>query len=93
MASYSLPQTKAFVRLSLLDGGSFMADMDKLHANVSSAKFRMYNWAFHIVHNDEHVIWDLGLDGVCIQTCMADRHKLIRCRTALDTRHGSTSSC
>ncbi|KAJ4296316.1 hypothetical protein N0V90_006361 [Kalmusia sp. IMI 367209] len=57
-----LPQTKAFVGLSLLDGGSFIADTDKLHAGVSNAKFRMYNWAFAISHGDTHILWDLGLD-------------------------------
>ncbi|KAF1975706.1 Metallo-hydrolase/oxidoreductase [Bimuria novae-zelandiae CBS 107.79] len=62
MPFMTLPQTTAFVRLSLLDGGSFIADTDKLHADVNNAKFRMYNWAFCLSHGDEHILWDLGLN-------------------------------
>lgn len=64
MPSSPIPQPTAFVGLSLLDGGSFIADTDKLHADASNAKFRMYNWAFCISHGDKRVIWDLGLDEV-----------------------------
>lgn len=59
-----MPQTKAFVRLSLLDGGSFTADTDKLHAGVEHEKFRMHVWAFAISHGDKHVLWDVGLPEV-----------------------------
>ena len=59
-----LPKTDAYVRLSLLDGGSFIGDYSILHAGVSEEKFRMYDWAFHINHKNRHVLWDLGMDGV-----------------------------
>ncbi|KAL5401256.1 hypothetical protein PMIN03_010107 [Paraphaeosphaeria minitans] len=62
MATSPIPQPTAFVGLSLLDGGSFIADTDKLHAHVSNAKFRMYDWAFCISHGDKRIVWDLGLD-------------------------------
>jgi hypothetical protein len=59
----SLPQTQAYVELSLLDGGSFIGDLSKVHAGASG-KYRMYNWAFHISHRGRHVLWDLGLNEV-----------------------------
>lgn len=59
----SLPHTEAYVELHLLDGGSFIADLEKVHANTSG-KFRMYNWAFQVSHQNEHILWDLGLDEV-----------------------------
>ncbi|KAF1842780.1 Metallo-hydrolase/oxidoreductase [Cucurbitaria berberidis CBS 394.84] len=59
--SGSLPRTDAFVELSLLDGGSFIGDLSRLHAGESGG-FRMYNWAFYISHRGRHIIWDLGLD-------------------------------
>ncbi|KAL1603693.1 hypothetical protein SLS60_005282 [Paraconiothyrium brasiliense] len=62
MSTSSIPQTKAFVGLSLLDGGSFIASTNLLHADVTNAKFRMYNWAFCISHGNERIVWDLGLD-------------------------------
>ncbi|KAF1996664.1 Metallo-hydrolase/oxidoreductase [Amniculicola lignicola CBS 123094] len=57
-----LPETDACVQLSLLDGGSFIGEIAKVHAAVENAKYRMYNWAFHISHNGRHLLWDLGLD-------------------------------
>ncbi|KAH9874009.1 hypothetical protein IAQ61_004637, partial [Plenodomus lingam] len=57
----SVPQTDAFVELSLLDGGSFLADLSRMHEGESGT-FRMYNWAFYISHKGRHVLWDLGLD-------------------------------
>lgn len=60
----NLPHTDAYVKLSLLDGGSFIGDLSKVHADASG-KYRMYNWAFHISHGREHLLWDLGLDEVC----------------------------
>ncbi|KAL0252991.1 hypothetical protein SLS55_008444 [Diplodia seriata] len=65
MASGSLPQPASAVQLRLLDGGSFMAEMSKLHHGAANDRFRMYNWAFHIYHpaTDRHVLWDLGMDG------------------------------
>lgn len=56
-----IPQTKAFVELSLLDGGSFLADRSRMHEGETGI-FRMYNWAFYISHQGRHVLWDLGLD-------------------------------
>jgi hypothetical protein len=58
-----LPQTDAFVELALLDGGSFVGDLSRMHAGESGS-FRMYNWAFYISHQGRHVLWDLGLDEV-----------------------------
>lgn len=59
----SLPYTDGFVDISLLDGGSFIADLNRLHAGENGS-FRMYNWAFHISHQGRHILWDLGLDDV-----------------------------
>ncbi|KAF2707701.1 Metallo-hydrolase/oxidoreductase [Pleomassaria siparia CBS 279.74] len=58
-----LPETDAYVQLSLLDGGSFVGDIGRVHAGVAKNKFRMYNWAFYIFHRGRHILWDLGLDG------------------------------
>lgn len=58
-----LPHTDAYVELSLLDGGSFIGDLSKVHAGASG-KYRMYNWAFHLSHGGKHMLWDLGLDEV-----------------------------
>jgi hypothetical protein len=63
-SSGALPETDAYVGLSLLDGGSFVGETGKLHAGVTNARFRMYNWAFYISHGGRHVLWDLGLDEV-----------------------------
>ncbi|KAF2109527.1 beta-lactamase-like protein [Lophiotrema nucula] len=57
-----LPETDAYVNLSLLDGGSFMGDLSRLHAGVTDGTFRMYNWAFYVSHQGRHILWDLGLD-------------------------------
>lgn len=61
--SGSLPKTNAYVGLSLLDGGSFIGDLSRVHAGASG-KYRMYNWAFYISHQGRHLLWDLGLDEV-----------------------------
>jgi hypothetical protein len=58
-----LPKTEACVNLCLLDGGSFIGDLSKVHAGATG-KYRMYNWAFHISHRGRHMLWDLGLDEV-----------------------------
>jgi hypothetical protein len=58
-----LPRTDAYVELSLLDGGSFIGDLSKVHAGASG-KYRMYNWAFHLSNGGRHMLWDLGLDEV-----------------------------
>jgi hypothetical protein len=60
----ALPDTDAHIELSLLDGGSFIGDLSRIHAGVGDVKFRMYNWAFYISHNGRHILWDLGLDEV-----------------------------
>ncbi|KAL1620812.1 hypothetical protein SLS56_009479 [Neofusicoccum ribis] len=66
MSTGSLPQSVSEVEVRLLDGGSFMAELDKLHAGAGKDRFRMYNWAFHIYHAkaNRHVLWDLGMTGV-----------------------------
>lgn len=61
--SGELPHTDAYVELSLLDGGSFIGDLSRMHAG-SSGTYRMYNWAFHVSHQGRHFLWDLGLDEV-----------------------------
>jgi hypothetical protein len=58
-----LPKIAAYVDLTLLDGGSFIGDLSKVHAGASG-NYRMYNWAFHITHQGRHLLWDLGLDEV-----------------------------
>ncbi|KAH7050029.1 beta-lactamase-like protein [Macrophomina phaseolina] len=60
-----LPHSDASVQLRLLDGGSLMAEMNKLHQGAPNYRFRMYDWAFHIFHPklDRHVLWDVGIDG------------------------------
>ncbi|KAG9188147.1 hypothetical protein G6011_02070 [Alternaria panax] len=58
-----LPHTGACVELALLDGGSFVGDLSRMHAGESGT-FRMYNWAFYISHQGRHFLWDLGLDEV-----------------------------
>lgn len=64
-----LPETDAYVHLSLLDGGSFVGEIGKVHAGVTNGKFRMYNWAFYIEHRGRHMIWDLGLEEVRLGPC------------------------
>ncbi|KAH7379269.1 beta-lactamase-like protein [Phaeosphaeria sp. MPI-PUGE-AT-0046c] len=56
-----LSHSNAYVELALLDGGSFIGDLSKVHAG-ESGRYRMYNWAFHICHEGRHMLWDLGLD-------------------------------
>ena len=71
----SLPSTHAFVKLQLLDGGSFTASTGKLHAGVKDEEFRMYNWAFY-VHNPatkSHVLWDLGMTSVLELLSLVDK--------------------
>jgi hypothetical protein len=66
----NLPHTDAYVELALLDGGSFIGDLSRMHAGESGA-FRMYNWAFYISHQGRDVLWDLGLDEVRIDSDMS----------------------
>jgi hypothetical protein len=63
LQTWQLPKTEAYVDLRLLDGGSFIGDLSRVHAGASG-KYRMYNWAFHISHLGRHMLWDLGLDEV-----------------------------
>ena len=63
----SLPHSDSYVELALLDGGSFIGDLGRMHAGESGS-FRMYNWAFYISHQGRHILWDLGLDEVRIST-------------------------
>jgi hypothetical protein len=67
-----LPESNAYVQLSLLDGGSFVGDLGKVHAGVTNDKYRMYNWAFYISHQGRHILWDLGLDEVRTMTMQAE---------------------
>ncbi|KAF2199969.1 Metallo-hydrolase/oxidoreductase [Delitschia confertaspora ATCC 74209] len=62
-----LPEPEDYVHLSLLDGGSFIGDLVRVHAGIGSVKYRMYNWAFYISHKGRHILWDLGLteDRTC----------------------------
>lgn len=60
------PQTSAAVQVKLLDGGSFTATYDVMHAHALRTSFRMYAWAFHIYHapSNRHIMWDVGLSAV-----------------------------
>jgi hypothetical protein len=62
LRSSCLPQIEAYVDLSLLDGGSFIGDLSKVHAGASG-RFRMYNWAFLVSHQGTHVLWDVSHVG------------------------------
>ena len=59
----NLPHTDACVELALLDGGSFLGYLSRMHAGENGT-FRMYNWAFYVSHQGRHILWDLGLDEV-----------------------------
>lgn len=62
----SLPTTSRSVNVHLLDGGSFIADASKFHAEAAAETLRMYDWCFYI-HDPEsgsHILWDLGLSSV-----------------------------
>src|SRR5689334_13548554 len=56
-----ITETDASVELALLDGGSFIGDLSKIHADVENRKFRLYDWAFYISHQGRHILWDLGI--------------------------------
>ncbi|RAR06491.1 glycoside hydrolase family 3 protein [Stemphylium lycopersici] len=60
-AKFDLPSSDACVELCLLDGGSFVGDLSRMHAGQNGT-FRMYNWAFYIARKGRKVLWDLGLD-------------------------------
>lgn len=60
----ALPASSGFVDVQLLDGGSFIGDISKVHAGVARSEYRMYDWCFYIAHGDRHVLWDVGLDPV-----------------------------
>ncbi|KAM5357687.1 hypothetical protein ACJZ2D_016015 [Fusarium nematophilum] len=61
----SLPASNGSVQVQLLDGGSFTANYDMLHAGAPSTPFRCYSWAFYIYHepSGRHVLWDAGLSA------------------------------
>ena len=66
MASTSrqaLPQASGFVNVKLLDGGSFSASWDKVHAGAKDIPFRMYIWSFYIYNaaHDRRILWDVGV--------------------------------
>ncbi|KAH7413096.1 beta-lactamase-like protein [Cadophora sp. MPI-SDFR-AT-0126] len=59
-----LPRTDSYVKLRVLDGGSFIASTDVLHATGSKSEtFRMHDWAFYIFHpsTGQNLLWDVGL--------------------------------
>lgn len=66
MDSPPLPRASGNVEVHLLNGGSFMADTEKINAGCQNRRFRLYNWAFAIYHkeSDRKLIWDLGLVNV-----------------------------
>lgn len=61
-----LPTEGGSAEALCLDGGSFIADVEKLHADRGNGQFRLYNWAFHIKDQEtgRHVLWDLGMTSV-----------------------------
>lgn len=63
-----LPAGSSFVKVHLLDAGSFVADSMKLHAHVDNERVRLYNWAFLIRHPmpGRDILWDLGMTGVSL---------------------------
>lgn len=65
--SKPLPEGPGHVKLTLLDGGSFIAHTAVLHdAAPADDTFRMYIWAFHVYHpsSDTHAVFDLGISSV-----------------------------
>jgi hypothetical protein len=65
----SLPDPETYAHLSLLDGGSFIGDLSRVHAGVGDIRYRMYNWAFYVSHKGRHILWDLGLTAVRTSLC------------------------
>lgn len=63
-----LPTSHGSVKVQLLDGGSFTADYNVLHAGVPSTPFRCYSWAFYIHHepSGRRILWDVGLSAVSL---------------------------
>ena len=66
------PENVGSVELELLDGGSFTATYDVLHAHSPATPFRMYSWCFHIHHppSGRHIVWDVGLSAVIPNLCL-----------------------
>ncbi|KAI8650203.1 Lactamase-B domain-containing protein [Fusarium sp. Ph1] len=60
-----LPTSNGSVKVQLLDGGSFTADYNFLHAGAPSTPFRCYSWAFYIHHepSGRRILWDVGLSA------------------------------
>lgn len=61
-----LPQNGGNADVRCLDGGSFIASMNMLHANSGYEKRRLYNWCFLIQDqkSNRRVLWDLGMTSV-----------------------------
>lgn len=66
MPNPSLPPAGGHVEVSVLNGGSFMAEAGKINAGQDNRRYRLYNWAFAIYHKaqDRRLIWDLGMVNV-----------------------------
>lgn len=62
----ALPTGPGHVAVQLLDGGSFTANLDVVHAGSLSVPYRCYSWVFYIYHepSDRHIIWDVGISAV-----------------------------
>lgn len=61
-----IPQSTASVDVRILDGGSFTANLEVVHANSPSVPYRCHSWVFYIYHKQSgrHILWDVGLSAV-----------------------------
>ena len=61
-----LPAGPGFVEVQILDGGSFTANLNVIHAGSTSVPFRCHSWVFYIYHkpSGRHILWDVGLSAV-----------------------------
>lgn len=69
-----LPQSEGSVEIQVLDGGSFTANYDVVHAKSPSRPFQCHSWVFYIHHKPggRHMIWDVGLSAVGGKTIVAN---------------------
>ena len=61
-----LPQSTASVSLQILEGGSFSANLEVVHADSASKPFKCQSWVIYIYHkaSGRHILWDVGLSAV-----------------------------
>ncbi len=61
-----LPQSTGSVELQILDGGSFSANFEVVHADSASKPFKCHSWVVYIHHKPtgRHILWDVGLSAV-----------------------------